>query len=376
MKDNITIILISFLFLFINGCKEEKTKVIYLSEEQQKKIIVGNVTKIIQLETTASSQLGSISKTEIDSLNDRIFVLSDFNVFIFDYEGNFIKKLKKGRGPEEISLVVSFSIDPEKKLLYVLDNTNRICAFDYEGKMSKDFNINGFNSMAIQVLDDKNAFLLCNWVGGNEDKFVGLYNFKEEKITNKFVSSDDSQYPKLVRFMRNNFTTHEDRLFFTSSNIFGLYEYKGDKFDKILSFDLGKRAVPKRFSDKYLEGRRRTIFEDEALKNDYVPFLLYSFYFKGYYFAIVDDEVKSCYAIDEDNFKKVYLNGTLSKYFNLPTVKSFRFPEEINEDYLVLSCNPLDFYDIDETKNTKKIKIGKFTVEINYDSNPFLVIVE
>lgn len=374
---NSKVYLISILLLLFFSCNNNNDdNCVELKPTQKEFLVLGKPNRIIQLETSDSSKIGAISKTEFDIANDRIFVMSDFNVFIFDNNGQFIHKLKKGRGPGEISIIVSFSVNTSSKLLYVLDNTNRICVFDYEGIMLKEYPITGFNSLAIQVIDDENAFLLCNWVGGNEEKFVGLYNFKEKNIVKKFVSSEDSQYPTLVRFMENNFTVNGEKLFFTSSNIFGLYEFEEGEFEKILSYDLGERSVPKRFSDKFLEGRRRTIFEDEALKNGYVPFILYSFCFKGYYFAIIDDNRKSCYVIDSKNLSKVFLNGTLAAYFNLPDVKSFRYPEEIKKDYLVFSCNPLDFFEIDDVEKTKSIEIGNLAVEINYDSNPFLIVVD
>lgn len=67
----------------------------------------------IVLETSDSSMMQSIRKIYI--ANNKIFILTwgDAQILIFDLKGKFISKInKKGRGPEEYSYVVDFSISP------------------------------------------------------------------------------------------------------------------------------------------------------------------------------------------------------------------------------------------------------------------------
>jgi len=377
VRKGLLVILLSTSIFFLNNCdSSKKNNVVALGSTQQEKLKLGDVYKIIRLETSRESQFGTIFKAAVDIPNDRIFVLADFNVFIFNSEGRYIGKLKKGKGPGEIRGIDSFSLYPSKKIFYALDNASRICEFNYEGKMVRDFKLDNFYSAAIQAIDEDNVFLLCNWVGGIEDKFVGIYNFTQKRIVSRFISSSESKYPKLIRIMLNNFTVSKKTTYFYSSNVWSLFKYENKNFEKILSFDLGEREVPLRFSKKFLGRGKRHIFADEARLNGYVPFLLYSFYFKGYYIAIVNDEKSNCYAIDEKDYARVYNDGQLSSYFGLPNIKSLRFPRGVQDNNLIFSCNPLDFFDLNPEIKSKIVTIGNQNITLNYDENPFLIIVK
>lgn len=364
------------MIFVLENCTDSSNNTIKLEPTQNEKLNLGKLSQIIKLENLKESNFGSISKTEIDFNSKKIFVLADFNIFIFDTSGKYIKKLKRGKGPGEISDIIGFTTDKNNKLIYAIDRSDRICVIDYNGSIIKDYQLLNFYCMDIMLIDDNNVLLLDNFVTEKDSFFVVKYNLSENIITQRFVPVENSPYPILVRLMNNNFTSTGKRHFFACSNIFGLFEYKENQFHRIINFDLGKRSVPNHFSKNFLKGYNRTIFMDEALNRNYVPFLLYSFYFKNHYFAIIQDKINSCYVINENNMQKIYQNGILAAYFNLPNIKSLRFPEEINEEYLVFSCNPLDFFETSPVERTKQVIIGEYKLEIEYDSNPFLLIVE
>lgn len=116
--------------LFLNLLKSCSGRIdidnkVRLKPTSNEKLNLGKVFKIIQLENTEESTLETIRKTAIDLKNNRIFVLSDFNIYIFDAKGKYITKLKKGRGPGEISRIISFSLNKEKKIIYAAANSGK-----------------------------------------------------------------------------------------------------------------------------------------------------------------------------------------------------------------------------------------------------------
>jgi hypothetical protein len=339
---------------------------------------IGKPTQIIKLETTKESQLRYVSKTAIDKQNNRIFVLSDMNMFIFDGNGKFVNKLRRGKGPGEILRIFSFSLNRAKQQFYAVDNLYRLCVFDYDGKFIQDYQLKDFRSMNVQSMDNDQVLLhhFTAEATADEQHIVGLYDLKDGKIIRKFIPEDESPYPRQVMFMNYSFQVNGSRLFFASANIWGLFEWKNNQFERILSFDIGKRLAPSSFSDKYLPMQKRVDFRDDAFKRGYVPWLLESFYFKGYYWAILYDENKSCYAIDANNSRKVYMDGPVSAYFGLQDLKRWRYPKEITKDYMVFVCNPTDFFDADDTERTKTITIGDKQVQIDMNENPFLIVAE
>ncbi|MCG6188045.1 6-bladed beta-propeller [Maribellus maritimus] len=121
--------------LFVGCTENEQSNIVTLEPTESEKLESGKPTQIIKLETSAESNLGVVTKVLTDFDAHRIFVLSDDNVSIFDSEGKFITKLKKGRGPGELTMVVSISLAIEEELFYVLDNNNRVYIFDYDGNL-------------------------------------------------------------------------------------------------------------------------------------------------------------------------------------------------------------------------------------------------
>lgn len=376
MNSILKIFFILSLSLLLIRCEKETSSVINLEPTEHKEFNLGKVTDVIQLETSEKSLLEKIDKAYIDFSKDRIFVLSGFNVYFFNTNGEFIAKLKKGKGPGEINFIVSFAANPKNQRIYALDYGNTIYVFDYNGNFISSHKLTEFYSLDIHPIDDDNVFLYCNYVGRKEKKFVGIYNFSEKKVIKKFISSSESPYAILARGNANNFRETENRLFFNSSNIFGLYEFKADSFQRVLTYNLGDRAVPESFYKKYVEKRDRTNFGEAAKKRNYVPYLINSFYFNKHYLAIIDDDAYSCYAIEENNSNNIYMNGQLSDYFSLPKVESLKMPVGVQDDILILSCSPIDFFENDIDIRSKTIDIGDRKVEIKYDSNPFLILIK
>lgn len=378
MKKLSQVFLVVFFIIFLMyGCeKENNNSTIKLEPTVDKKLTLGKVRDIIQLETSEESLIEYVTKTFIDGQNNRIFVNSDMNIFMFDLNGKYITKLKKGKGPGEVNMIVSFAADAENKRFYALDLGSIIHIYDYDANFIETQKLSDFYSLDIHPIDKENVFLYCNYVGRQEKYFVGIYNLPEKKITKRFVSSDESPYSLLCSGNASNFYEIEGRLFFTSANIFGLFEFETDTFRRTISYDLGNRAVPESFYASYVEKRNRSGFGVDALDKGFVPFVRESFYFNDHFVAILYDENSSCYAINAKNREKVYMNGQLSDYFNLPKVESLTRMCELQKDFMTLSCSPLDFFEHNQVEETREIGIDGRLINVSYDANPFLIIVE
>jgi len=369
-----------FVMVLLGNCSrkiiKESVNVVKLAPTETQKLELGQVLHLIQLESTENSLLQAIIKTTVDLPNDRIFVLSDFNIYIFSAKGKYITKLKKGRGPDEISRIISFSVDKTEKIIYATqDIANRICKIDYNGVIIDSYNLLNYHCMAIQHIYDNSVLLLNNTASKTDPYFIGRCNLDEKIIDQRYISSEESKYPLLSYSLFSNFTSTKDRLFFAYSSIFGLFEYKENQFQKIIIYDLAEREVPNNFHKRFEKGRRMSIFRDEAKRSGYVPYLKGSFFFKDYNLVIIDDDDYSCYAIS-NNLKRVFLNGSINEYFNLPDVKSLKVPVEVGPDYITFSCAPLDFFEAGEVDQSKKIEIGDYVIDVDYDSNPFLLIIK
>ncbi len=356
------------------SCSDNKEKAIELRATQNDKLTLSSSSRIVQLETKPESVLNFILKVNVDFTNDRIFVLSDFNIYIFNLNGKFLRKLNVGRGPGEITRIMSFAVNTTKKLIYAIDNSKKLCVLDYGGNMIDNYNIEDFSSCDISIQNDDNVFLLRNFVGAQEKYFVGLYNVSAQKIVRKFIAAEKSPYPMNTVITANNFVKNNGKLYFYTPNVFGLFEYRDSDFQQILSINVGKRSVPPSLSNKF-EKQNRYALREEAKSRHFMPYMLYAFPFKGYYFIIADDEDLNCYALNMQD-QKIYNNGVLSSYFNLPKKKSIEFPCGIQDNLIIFQGNPSDFFDPEINMDSKEIQIAGHKIEVDRDDNPFLIIVQ
>ncbi len=140
----------------------------------------------IPLETNSQSLLAEIDKVEI--CESYIFVSEIKKLLQFDRQGNFIRQIgSAGRGPEEYLSVTDFSIDIEKKEIYII-SLNKLTIFGFNGQFKKSFKI-PFGAAQL-ILKDPNSIMyhlfnvpgisnmpVSSWVITNRQGEV-LYQFK------------------------------------------------------------------------------------------------------------------------------------------------------------------------------------------------------
>lgn len=102
-----------------------------------------NSIHFVPLETNDSCLIDVIEK--IDIFENNLYVLDKKeNLYVFDINGNFIRKIGcKGPGPEEYIGVHDFYIHPEKKYISLICYSNRISVrYDLEGNYLERLKIN------------------------------------------------------------------------------------------------------------------------------------------------------------------------------------------------------------------------------------------
>lgn len=91
-----------------------------------------NIEKILPLETLDHSLIGEVSKVRYNE--GRYYVLDRLvsqNLFLFDQDGNFLKRLSRGRGPGEVLSPIEFVIDSAARSVFVWDTgTHYLSEYD------------------------------------------------------------------------------------------------------------------------------------------------------------------------------------------------------------------------------------------------------
>lgn len=359
------------------SCNTTDNNSIDLTKTISKKVHIASIREIIPLETTNDVRLSYIDKSIVDFKHNKVFVLSMMNLYTFDTNGKFNNKIAVGKGPNEMMRIMSFCINSDEQKLYTLNDPQTITELSYNLDVINKYKYKGFNCSDIQHID-KNNLLVYNYATEQEGQkyFVGIYNLLKKEITKKLIPISESPYDRLTIITMNNFPEYNGIKYFTSPNIFGFYEFKKDSFINIKNYELAEYAVPKSFSEKFLKNNGDRIFRQEAMTNDYIPYLLSCFRLKDYYVVILDDPENNCILVPTDNSSQLIKNGSLTEYLNLPKASSLNIPVGYYDNKVVLSLSPVELFSNEDMYTPKHLTIGDRSLGIKYDSNPILIVLE
>ena len=117
--------------------------------------------------------------TDVRLTDDLIFVSSSDVINVFDRDGRHLRKIqRKGRGPGEYLELSAFDIDPEHRLLYILDRqSNLIIIYDFEGKFERRIQLESWGVTEFAVLPGGHLLILD--LMNNRANHRGLYEADE-----------------------------------------------------------------------------------------------------------------------------------------------------------------------------------------------------
>lgn len=137
---------ICFLF-FLLSCNKKDTENVSIgqiltidTEQESLKTDKPALTNIsfVKLETTDSCLLEDVTK--VVPFENKLYILSipgNGNIMVFDMQGKFLYKFTKGEGPTDLLYPTDFTIDEDKKTIYILDSYRNIKEYDTEGRFIK-----------------------------------------------------------------------------------------------------------------------------------------------------------------------------------------------------------------------------------------------
>lgn len=207
---------------------------------------VASKVEYVKLETTNDCVIGQgAAYFFTDSL---IFVSNRNHVLKFSHRGKFLQRIgEHGLGPEEIDVIVSMSLIPDKKLIVVQkDVPKKLLYFTFDGKFVKDVSIPRFESL--KVLSDERYIAYNSGNTGIDEYCFQLTNSNKDALA--FVKNNDKwrttapstfmiDYPYFEPFyqFRNRYclkSVYNDTVYYIS----------GSKIIPGYSIDLGKYKIP------------------------------------------------------------------------------------------------------------------------------------
>ncbi|NDV47963.1 6-bladed beta-propeller [Paludibacter sp. 221] len=199
-KQILTIYFLLSIFLFF-GCQKKEGGV-YIDINQRDKISLLDIfrkVELIPLETNSESLIKLINKI-IDHKN-HFYVLDIHlaNVFIFDNEGNFIKKISnKGMGPNEYINISDFEIDTKNEKILLLSSVDRtIHCYSLDGNFEKKYKLpdikGAYGSFKILTED-----IVAFWTSDYKNR-IKLYSLTSGELIAENFHEEENNYNIFLR---------------------------------------------------------------------------------------------------------------------------------------------------------------------------------
>lgn len=185
-KNILILLLISCIVACNHTTKQKDKKEIFIDPtEQVSATDLFSSYRYVALETTADNLISKIDKVQIDSTNNRIYVMDQERaaVFIFDSHGKFIHKIQHiGRAPEEYSSLEDFMM--YKSDIYCLARSGKINCYSETGDFLRGYKLdNWYNNFVI--LNDSLMYLYSENSNNKNFNFI-LYDYKNDTYLKEF----------------------------------------------------------------------------------------------------------------------------------------------------------------------------------------------
>lgn len=194
---------IIILITYITGCETSNDNdIIDLKDIKTKNIKISSIADsvyYIPLETKEKCVIKSID--EIKITDDRIFILNNRKtILIFNKTGEFMNKIdNRGKGPGEYRIISSFSVNPAKDIVYILDD-HKILGYDYWGNYQHyKIKVNNYNAfhfhnnlfychapVELHSKDKQNKLDVIDLKGSKINSYLPVK--KENKGISKFIT--------------------------------------------------------------------------------------------------------------------------------------------------------------------------------------------
>lgn len=210
---------------------------------------IAESAEYIELETTDESLLGPIANAIFTK--EFIFV-EQYNrpLAQFDMSGKFIRHIGRlGKGPEEYTMIREFSIDEERRKIYIQPNYIRVIqVYSFEGNFLKTIRLP--EDLGFIVWSRDSLFMCYNEADRGTEEFIFTERNSNAEIlqavrNNYFWENNSPMSWSYFNTLRNTYYRFNKRLFFKGWYNDTVYTY--DKHNKIIPaffLDLGGLKLP------------------------------------------------------------------------------------------------------------------------------------
>ena len=262
------------IYIFLFGCNRIEDNKLDYDNESVVEINIPEVTFLeeenlsnlisdfsyIPLETNENSLIGEISSLILTA--NEVFVHDRITkaILIFDKDGKFLNKLEAlGRGPEEFSELVSFTIDTDNNHI-IIGDVGKIIAFDYDGKFVYEFKTLMGGAFQIAYTGEGKLAVHTNYIQLEEDQsynYLVVFDLEKQHIVSQSIPFDKlARVENMTSFFNNISNSSSSVKYLSIPYKSHIWQLSGMKVTPAYYVNFGSNALPEDYEKNYLSNPR------------------------------------------------------------------------------------------------------------------------
>lgn len=365
--------LILLLSILLSACSDNSGKdqpdilSIVFNEENELNIKDSFSCKFIPLETKDESLIQYIKNVEI--VDERIFIVNNTNVLVFDTCGKFITKIGGiGEGPGGYILPFKSHIDIEKRVFSILDI-----------KLNKLLHYNLDN---YQYISDQKAFNFsdCEWLNDGNIAWVSTVGFDNDKRERYYIKITDKNLKTITYHCKTKFETHygisagsivykfNEDVFMNIPYLSYIYKISTNKAEPVYNISFGKHKLP---SEEWM-------IDKTSNDANYINELLSTDYISAYNIKETDSFISVIYYAKKansymgfyDKKDKKTCKYSFPELLEIDELDGIDAPIGIFNNYFITSISPGSL----KSRYVKNDVLRKISKETSEEDNPILCL--
>ena len=317
--------------------------------------------KFIPLETTEKSLIGEIKRIEI--VNDTIIIFDKIsnNLFLFDINGNYIKKIgEQGKGPGQFGNIRCFTIDKTNNNIILYDDSQaKIKEFNLKGSYIADEKLHVYPAYLSKINDHLILYMnKSSFYEGNKN-FYDLIFVKDQKIKTQYFNFDKS-FTSWFQYANPFYNVNGSLHFidFWNSNIYKIIDQNNMKLKYHLSIN---SPIPLAFT------KNAEVFDDNSGNYSFI----YSTFLESENYLYFD-------LMNKQEYDKILYNKSKNEVFYLPKIvkkyENYFSPVYAYNNSFVGILSPMETKQAVEYKTIENKDLLNIAKKISYNDNPILVL--
>ena len=372
------------LLISCSSKKGNNISYIDITKAIDKEILLSDIAEDIHYVALSNEMLiGDIVSVE---LSDSLIFLSPASetLYVFDRDGKLKSRIgKRGKGPGEYNYSNNFTIDKNKRTIYILNTISKnILKYSFEGKFLGELSLQNLNTFFNEIILSNNYLFLFEGINGGYGKYDWVKIDTNGDIISKKLNYI-KEFPSYHQCCGNKQVAYNNTLYYWNQINDTIFEISNEKHSPAFMFAQGDFRFPKQ---KVGEFPMRYFFPRVIFITKKYVLLGYGYQYQSFT-ALYEKSKKQLYVINKTDNMELWRGPGIVNDFDsgLPLIPLSYYRNEKDEEFIVSKVDPFQLKSLvasEVFKNStsrypeKKKELEKLALGLKENDNPILMITK